>query len=84
MKTVANPAEILKAIEGAPRMSASATKLLSLIVDPKHNLCDVVDIVRNDAVLTARVLKTVNSVAFSLLQEVTSIDRALSFLGEKC
>ncbi len=83
MSTIVDPAEILKSIENTPKMSASATELLSLTGDPNHNFCDVVAIVRNDSILTARVLKTVNSAAFSLMQEVTSIDRAVSFMGEK-
>lgn len=78
-----DPSEIIKAIENTPKMSASATELLGLTSDPNHNFCDVVAIVRNDSILTARVLKMVNSAAFSLLQEVTSIDRAVSFMGEK-
>jgi len=83
MKTLVHPSEILRAIENTPKMSASATDLLRVTGDSNHNFIDVVAIVRNDSVLTARVLKTVNSVAFSLLSEVTSIDRAVSFMGEK-
>jgi putative nucleotidyltransferase with HDIG domain len=83
MKTLVTSSEILSAIERAPRMSVSASKLLSLTGGPNHHLVDVVEIVRHDSVLTVHILKTVNSVAFSLLQEVTSIDHAISFLGEK-
>jgi HD-like signal output (HDOD) protein len=44
---------------------------------------DVINLVRNDANLTARVLKIVNSAAFGLINNITSIDRAISYLGER-
>lgn len=75
-----NIQEIIKSI---PMLSASASQLLQLTSNPDHELMEVVNLVRTDANLTARVLKVVNSAAFGLINEITSIDRATSYLGER-
>ncbi len=75
--------EILKVIQSVPLLSASASQLLQTTTDPDHDLIDIVQIVKTDATLTARVLKVVNSAAFGLINEITSLDRAISYLGER-
>ena len=72
--------EIVKAV---PMLSASASQLLQIAARADHDLIDVINLVRNDANLTARVLKIVNSAAFGLINNITSIDRAISYLGER-
>lgn len=77
-------AEELQAIvTSAPMLSASANRLLQLTSNPEHELFDIINLVKTDANLTARVLKVVNSAAFGLLNNITSIDRAISYLGER-
>ncbi|MCK4502116.1 MAG: HDOD domain-containing protein [Desulfuromonadales bacterium] len=75
--------ELQKIVTSVPMLSASASQLLQLTAKEDHDLIDVINLVRNDANLTARVLKVVNSAAFSLVNKVTSIDRAISYLGER-
>lgn len=75
-----NIQEIIKSI---PMLSASASQLLQLTSKADHELMEVVNLVKTDANLTARVLKVVNSAAFGLINEITSIDRATSYLGER-
>jgi putative nucleotidyltransferase with HDIG domain len=75
--------ELQKIVQSVPMLSPSASQLLQLTAQPDHDLVDVVNLVRNDANLTARVLKIVNSAAFALVNTVTSIDRAISYLGER-
>ncbi|NOY13197.1 MAG: HDOD domain-containing protein [Deltaproteobacteria bacterium] len=70
-------------IKSVPMLSASASRLLQLTSNSDHQLLDVVNLVKTDANLTARVLKIVNSAAFGLINEITSIDRAISYLGER-
>lgn len=70
-------------IKSVPMLSASASRLLQLTSNPDHDLMDIVDLVKTDANLTARVLKVVNSAAFGLMNEITSINRAISYLGER-
>lgn len=75
--------EIQKVIKSVPLLSASASQLLQTTTDPDHDLMGIVHIVKTDATLTARVLKVVNSAAFGLISEITSLDRAISYLGER-
>ncbi|MCK4690889.1 MAG: HDOD domain-containing protein [Desulfuromonadales bacterium] len=82
MKTI-NHDEFREIIKSSPMLSASASRLLQLTSIPDHDLMDVVNLVKTDANLTARVLKVVNSAAFGLINEITSIDRAISYLGER-
>ena len=78
-----NHDEFREIIKSSPMLSASASRLLQLTSNPEHDLMDVVNLVKTDANLTARVLKVVNSAAFGLINEITSIDRAISYLGER-
>ena len=75
-----NLQEIVKSV---PMLSASASRLLQLTSNPDHELMEIVNLVKTDANLTARVLKVVNSAAFGLINEITSVDRAISYLGER-
>lgn len=77
------PENLLQIIKSVPMLSASASRLLQLTSNADHDLMDVVNLVKTDANLTARVLKIVNSAAFGLINEITSIDRAISYLGER-
>lgn len=83
MSKVVNPEALRQVIEKLPLFSPSAMQLLQVIADPDHDLDEVVKIVKFDSALTMRVLKAVNSPVYGLINEVTSIDRALSYLGER-
>ncbi|MEZ4598818.1 MAG: HDOD domain-containing protein [Syntrophotaleaceae bacterium] len=74
---------VRQAIEKLPLFSPNALNLLQVIADPDHDLDDVVRIVKFDSALTVRVLKIVNSPVYGLVKPVTSIERALSYLGER-
>ena len=75
--------ELQKIVKTVPMLSASASQLLQVAAQADHDLMDVINLVRNDANLTARVLKIVNSAAFGLINNISSIDRAISYLGER-
>jgi putative nucleotidyltransferase with HDIG domain len=75
--------KIKRAVQEAPLLSVNASRLLQTMVDPGHELLDVVQIVKLDSVLTARLLRIVNSPVFDLMNPVTSIDRAIGYLGER-
>lgn len=83
METKLCKENIQKIIQSVPMLSASASQLLQLTSKPDHELKEVVTLVKTDANLTARVIKVVNSAAFGLLNEITSIDRATAYLGER-
>ncbi|NTV14019.1 MAG: HDOD domain-containing protein [Desulfobulbaceae bacterium] len=75
-------AKIIQSIQQTPVLSPSASRLLQVAADPKHSLKDMIEIIRGDFALTAQLLRVANSVAFSPLQPVTSLDRAVAYLGE--
>ncbi|TVM14546.1 HDOD domain-containing protein [Oceanidesulfovibrio indonesiensis] len=75
--------DIVRAIKRLSPLSPSATRLLALLQSPDSDFEQVARIVEYDGALTANVLKVVNAPAFGLGHHVTSVSRAVSFLGEK-
>jgi putative nucleotidyltransferase with HDIG domain len=74
--------EILSAIGRAPMLSTGAIRIIDLAARADHSLEEIIDQVRNDAPLTAKLLKVVNSPIYGLLEPATSVERAVSYLGE--
>jgi putative nucleotidyltransferase with HDIG domain len=58
-------------------------RLIDIMAEDDHTLQDVLQVVESDSVLTASVLKVVNSAAFGLMSEITSISRAVAYVGDK-
>ena len=83
IKQRATRADILAAIKEIPLLSPSASRLLQIASKDDYDINEIIEVVKCDSALTARLLKTVNSVAYGLVHQVTSIDRAVSYLGER-
>ncbi|OQX18679.1 MAG: hypothetical protein BWK76_06830 [Desulfobulbaceae bacterium A2] len=83
MATYAKPADILRALDRMPMLSRSAARLLEVSSRQDHAPGEILDIIRHDAVLTGRLLQVVNSAAYSLVQQVETVDRAVTYLGER-
>ncbi|MBP7892624.1 MAG: HDOD domain-containing protein [Firmicutes bacterium] len=64
-----------------PAYSATALHLLSEVRKPEPEFETIADIVAHDPGLSYRVLRLVNSAAFRLQTEITSIKRALVMMG---
>jgi EAL and modified HD-GYP domain-containing signal transduction protein len=64
-----------------PRGQVGYLRLLHMLNDPSLSLNDLEDLMKHDASLCFRLLKTVNSAAFAQSREVTSIRHALLLLG---
>ncbi|MFA6498401.1 MAG: HDOD domain-containing protein [Desulfurivibrionaceae bacterium] len=75
-------AAVRQAIKNVPLISSAAARLLELSGESEHGIADIVNIVKYDAVITAQILKVVNSAAFARKAEVYSVDHAVSLLGE--
>lgn len=58
-----------------------AARLIDLSSDPDAGMADFADAVRNDAAITGRLLKLVNSAAYAQRDPVTRVDRACVLLG---
>lgn len=74
---------ILNKVKNIPRLSKGAVQLMKVVGDPDHTIDQVVKIIETDTALTALVLKKVNSASYGLVQEVSSISRAITYLGDK-
>ena len=74
--------EILKNVQNLRPLSRSAVHLLELVNEARHNLREVIDIVKVDGVLTTHVLRVANSAAYARSVEITTVDRAVPVLGE--
>ena len=73
--------KILKSFKVLPTVPAAASKAVQLLNEPDVDLEKVADIILADQVITARVIRIINSPLYMLLQEVDSIRKALIYLG---
>ncbi|HEY8280297.1 MAG TPA: HDOD domain-containing protein [Bdellovibrionota bacterium] len=64
-----------------PTFSPATTKILQLSQTLTASPNEIVAAIRLDPVLTGKVLQLVNSAYFSLAQKITSLNRALVYLG---
>jgi putative nucleotidyltransferase with HDIG domain len=75
-------AEILiGAVDDLPTIPVVATKVLQLLDDPDVSVEEIADLMLTDQVMTARVMKLINSPVYKPTQEITSLKRALVYLG---
>jgi len=54
---------------------------MELVNNPKTSAPEIADVLKKDQVLTAKVLRLVNSSFYNLSTEITDVSRALAFLG---
>lgn len=77
-----NERQILKRyVDGMPTFSPATAKIVQLANDLNAPAAEIIAAIRLDPVLTGKVLQLVNSAYFSLAQKVTSLNRALVYLG---
>jgi putative nucleotidyltransferase with HDIG domain len=75
-------AEILVgAVDDLPTIPIVATKVLQLLDNPDVSVEEVADLMLTDQVMTARIMKLINSPVYKPAQEITSLKRALVYLG---
>ncbi|MFP4459797.1 MAG: HDOD domain-containing protein [Candidatus Zixiibacteriota bacterium] len=74
---------ILEKIKNTQPLSYSAMKLMEIIAEEDHSIQDILKIVESDSILTANILKVVNSASFGLMSEIDSISRAVAYVGDK-
>lgn len=66
---------------GGVATQAAHLRLLSAVNQPRITMDELEELVKQDAVLSLRVLQCINSAAFAIRREVRSIREALVFLG---
>jgi HD-like signal output (HDOD) protein len=72
---------LLEKLNDIPTLPIVASKVNELINNPNSSAGDIAAILKKDQVLTAKVLKLINSPYYGIPGEVTDVRRALAFLG---
>ena len=77
------PHEMLAKIRSLPPISPAALKLIGLLArpEPSNDHEQIVRVLNQDSVLTARLLRACNSPSLGLAEPVASLDQAVLFLG---
>ncbi len=73
--------ELIKDIDNLQPIPAIVNQIISCIEDPKSSTNDVADIIVFDPMITANVLRTVNSAFFGPPSQIESIHDAVNLLG---
>lgn len=80
-KTDSEYSELLAKLSDIPTLPTVAIKVNELIDNPASSGADIAEVMRNDQVLTAKVLRLVNSAYYAIPGGVADVQRALAFLG---
>ncbi|MBI2355132.1 MAG: HDOD domain-containing protein [Deltaproteobacteria bacterium] len=80
---IAKAEQLVAKIDDLPTIPVVATQVLQLLDQPDVRIEQVADLMLSDQVMAARVLKMVNSPVYKPGQEITSLKRALVYLGLK-
>jgi len=78
-----NAPEIVAKVKNLPPVSQAALRLVSLLEQPAVGNDDVVQALKCDNVLTAKLLRACNSPYFGLSEPVASVDQAVLILGHQ-
>jgi len=69
-------------IEDIPPLPAMASRIIDTCFDDKADFHQMADLIKQDPVLTARILTMINSPAFALSTKVKDLSHAISLLGK--
>jgi putative nucleotidyltransferase with HDIG domain len=72
---------LVRGITTLPTIPEISLRVSNLLESPQVELKEVADLILSDQILTARVIKVVNSPLFKPLHEITSLRHALIYLG---
>ncbi|MBF0537085.1 MAG: HDOD domain-containing protein [Nitrospirae bacterium] len=73
--------KILSYIEKIPALSPTIARIIAITGNDNASARDLVNAIKLDPVLTAKVLNLINSAYFAMPQQVVSINRAIILLG---
>lgn len=80
-KSNADYSELLAKLHDIPTLPVVAMKVNELINDPNSSSSDIAEVLKKDQVLTAKILRLVNSSYYAIPGGVADVQRALAFLG---
>jgi len=78
---IARAEQLVENIDDLPTIPIVATQVLQLLDKPDVQVEEVADLMLSDQVMTARVMKLLNSPVYKPAHEITSLKRALVYLG---
>lgn len=76
-----NPETLIASVPTIPAPSPSVARLLDLLARPDGDNDDMIKVVRQDGVMSAKLLGLCNSAAYGLSAPVSSIEQAVLLLG---
>ena len=76
-----DPKKIIAKIDDLPTLPRTVLKITELVNDPKSSAKDIARVITDDQVLTARLLKLVNSSFYGLPQRISTVTGAIVLLG---
>jgi putative nucleotidyltransferase with HDIG domain len=74
---------LVQKVKNLPPVSHAALKLISLLDKPAVDNDEIVQIIKYDNVLTAKLLRACNAPSFGLGESVSSVDQAVLILGHQ-
>lgn len=77
------PNDIISKVKNLPPVSQAALRLVNLLEQDAISNDEVVQVIRCDNVLTAKLLRACNSPYFGLAQPVATVDQAVLILGHQ-
>lgn len=75
--------ELINKVKNLPPVSHAALKLVTLLEQPAISNDEIVQVLKYDNVLTAKLLRACNSPYFGLEEPVSSVDQAVLILGHQ-
>ena len=81
LEMIAKAEQLVEKVDDLPTIPAVATQVLQLLDQPDVQVEDVADLMLSDQVMTARVMKMINSPVYKPGHQITSLKRALVYLG---
>lgn len=79
--TTPDPVRIISKVDDLPTLPRTVFKITELVNDPKSSAKELARIITEDQVLTARLLKLVNSSFYGFPQRVSTVTAAIVLLG---
>ena len=77
------PIALVQKVKNFPPVSQAALKMISLLDRASVDNDDIVQVLKYDNVLTAKLLKACNAPSFGLQEPVSSVDQAVLILGHQ-
>lgn len=75
--------DLIRTLRTTPPLPSVAFRILEVVRDADYSIDTLVDLVRTDPSLTARVLRLTNSALFGVPNEITSVGDAVSYVGTR-